>query len=62
MLSTEYLYIPSPLCKQPKYYKLGTYKTVRLPPQVAECLTKLPENALQEHYPFSIGMFHLLLS
>ena len=54
MLSTGYLFIPSPLCKRPRYYELGTSKTVRFPRQVAECLTKLPEkfNVSQEHFPF----------
>ena len=61
-LSTEYLFIPSPLCKRPRYYKLGAFKTVRFPRQVAECMTKLPENVSQEHFPFSIGIFHLFLS
>ena len=28
------------------------YKTVRFPRQVAECLTKLPENVSLEHFPF----------
>ena len=60
MLSTEYFFIPSPLCKRPRYYKLG-YKTVCFPRQVAECLTKLPENVSQEQFPFSFGIFHLLL-
>ena len=62
MLSTEYFFIASPLCKRPRYYKLETYKTVCFPHQVAECLTKLPENVLQEHFPFSICIFRLLLS
>ena len=62
MLSTEYSFIPSPLWKRSKYYKLGTFKTVRFPRQVAECLTKLPENVSQEHVPFSIGIFHLFFS
>ena len=64
MLSTENLFIPSPLCKRPRYYKLGTSKTVRFPRQVAECLTELPEkfNVSQEHFPFSVGTFHLLRS
>ena len=61
-LSTEYLFIPSPLCKRRRYYKLGAFKTVRFPRQVAECMTKLPENVSQEHFPFSIGIFHLFLS
>ena len=52
MLFTEYLFIPSPLCKRPGYYKLGTYKTVRFPRQVTECLTKLSENVSVEHFPF----------
>ena len=60
--STEYLFIPSPLCKRPRYYKLRAFKTVRFPRQVAECMTKLPENVSQEHFPFSIGIFHLFLS
>ena len=42
----------SPLCKRPRYYKLGTSKTVRFPRQVAECLTKMPEKVSQEHFPF----------
>ena len=33
-------------------YNLGTYRTVRFPHQVAECLTKLPENVSLEHFPF----------
>ena len=61
-LSAKYLFIPSPLCKRPRYYKLGAFKTVRFPRQVAECMTKLPENVSQEHFPFSIGIFHLFLS
>ena len=52
MLYTGCLFIPNPLCKRPRYYKLGTYKTVRFPRQVAECLTKLPENVSLEHFPF----------
>ena len=62
MLSTEYSFIPSPLWKRSKYYKLGTCETVRFPCQVAACLTKLPENVSQEHFPFSLGIFHLKLS
>ena len=49
MLSTEYLFIPP--WKRPRYYRLGAYKTVRFPRQVAECLTKLPENVSVEHFP-----------
>ena len=43
---------PVPLCKRPKYYKLGTSKTVRFPRQGTECLTKLPENVSKMHIPF----------
>ena len=57
MLSTEYFFIPSHLCKRPRYYKLGSYKTVCFLRQVAECLTKLLENVSQEHFPFSLLPF-----
>ena len=54
MLCTEYLFIPSPLCKRLRYYKL---RRARFPRQVAKCLTKLPENVSQEHFPFLYGDF-----
>ena len=59
MLSTEYLFIPSPLCKRPRYYKLGTSKKVRFPRQVAKCLNKLPENVAQEHFNFVVTLLKL---
>ena len=43
MLCTEYLFIPSPLCKRPRYYKLGTSKTVRFPAKslnARNCVTR----------------------
>ena len=49
-LSTEYLFIPSLLCKRPRYYKLWAIKTVRFPRQDAECMTKLP-------FPSPLGFF-----
>ena len=57
---TKYLFIPSPLYKRPRYYKLGTSKTVRFPRQVAECLTKLPENVPKEHFPFLYRSFSFI--
>ena len=38
--------------KRTRHYKLGTSKTVCFPRQVAECLTKLPENVLLEPFRF----------
>ena len=55
-LSAEYLFIPSLLCKRPRYYKLWAFKTVRFPRQDAECMTKLP-------FPSPLGFFiHSFLS
>jgi len=51
MLQNTYSY-PVPWCKQPRYYKLGKSKMIRFPRQVAECLTKLPENYSLAHFPF----------
>jgi len=51
MLLNVYSY-PVPQCKRPRYYKLTTFKTVRFLRQVAECLTKLPENYSLAHFPF----------
>ena len=50
MLCTEYLFILSPLCKRPRYYKLGTSKKVRFPCEVAECLTRVLEKVSQKHF------------
>jgi len=60
MLLNIYLY-PVPQCKQPRYCKLRTSKTVRFPRQVAECLTKLPENYSLAHIPFLYRDFNFLL-
>ena len=47
-----FIYTQSPCANGPKYYKLGTSKTVRFPRQGTECLTKLPENVSKIHIPF----------
>ena len=63
MLCTEYLLIPSPLCKGPTNHTLGMSKMVCFPHQVAECLTKyLPENVLLEHLPFLYPFITFLVS
>ena len=57
VLCTKYLFISSPPAQTAfRYYKFGTSKTVRFAREVAECLTKLPENVSQEqkNKPFPI--------
>ena len=56
MLCTEYLLIPSPRVQTAYELLLGMSKMVRFPRQVAECPTKLLENVLLEHFPFSIPL------
>ena len=42
--------------------KLGTSKTVRFPRQVAECLAKMPENVLLEHFSFRYRDFSVIIA